>query len=183
MKITDAQQDVERILFSEKEIRARVRALGKELTERYRDKNPIVVCILKGACLFFTDLVRAMDCNLTLDFLAVSSYGNSTASAGTVRFIKDLEQDIADRHVIIVEDIVDSGLTLQHLKKVLSARNPASITTVALLDKPAHHAPDLNSDYIGFEIEDAFVVGYGLDYAQVYRNLPYIGILKPEVYT
>ncbi len=170
--------EIERVLFSKEVLHKRVSQLGKLLTERYADKNPIVVCILKGSVVFFADLCRCIDCPLEMDFLSVSSYGEKTTSSGQVKLQKDLDCDIADRHVILVEDILDTGVTLQYVKEWLKARNPASLATVCLLDKTACHAPEITCDYVGFSVENAFVVGYGLDYAQKYRNLPYIGILK-----
>ena len=176
--------DIERILLSEAQIQARVRELGARLAEEYRDKNPVMICILKGSTMFFADLLRAMPIRLTMDFMAVSSYGRSTKSSGEVEIRKDLSGSIENRDAIIVEDIIDSGFTLTYLTRLLSARGARSIKICTLLDKPARRAPGitLKADYAGFEIPDAFVVGYGLDYDEVYRNLPYIGILKPEVY-
>ena len=178
------QNDIESILLSEAQIQQRVRELGAQLAEEYRDKNPVMICILKGSTMFFADLLRSMPIRLTMDFMAVSSYGRTTKSSGEVEIRKDLAGSIERRHAIIVEDIIDSGFTLTYLSRMLSARGAASIRICTLLDKPARRAPGitLKADYSGFEIEDAFVVGYGLDYDERYRNLPYIGILKPEVY-
>ena len=178
------RNDIESILLSEEQIQARVKALGAQLAEEYRDKNPVMICILKGSTMFFADLLRAMPIRLTMDFMAVSSYGRSTKSSGEVEIRKDLSGSIEHRHAIIVEDIIDSGFTLTYLTRILSARGANSIKICTLLDKPARRAPGitLKADYSGFEIPDSFVVGYGLDYDEVYRNLPYIGILKPEVY-
>ncbi len=178
-----AANDIERILFSKEVLQQRVLELGKALTEQYADKNPIVVCLLKGASVFFADLCRAIDCPMELDFLSVSSYGEKATSSGCVELRKDLDSDIAERHVILVEDILDTGTTLRCVKELLKKRNPASLATVCLLDKPDCHAPEMRCDHIGFSIENVFVVGYGLDYAQQYRNLPYIGVLKAQVYT
>ena len=139
--------------------------------------------VLKGCFVFMADLLRNVDVYCTMDFMSVSSYGDGVTSTGAVKINKDLSRDIAGRHVIIVEDILDSGITLSYLKKYLSVRNPASISIVTLLDKPARRRADVQADYVGFEVEDAFVVGYGLDYAEEYRNLPYIGVLKSEVYS
>ncbi len=183
MKITDAAHDVGRVLYTEEQIAGRVGALGRELTEVYRDKKPVMVCVLKGASFFYIDLCRRMECAIDMDFISVSSYGAGSKSSGVVRLVKDLDTDITGRHVLIVEDIIDSGLTLTYLKEFFGARKPASIKTISFLDKSARHPADLKTDYCGFEIPDEFVVGYGLDYANCYRNLPYIGILKPEVYT
>lgn len=176
--------DIEKILLSEEALKARVRELGAQISEDYRDKNPAMVCILKGAIMFYTDLLRSMPIPLSMDFMAVSSYGNHTKSSGEVEIRKDLSSSIEGRHVIIVEDIIDSGFTLSYLTRMLGARGAASIRICTLLDKPSRRAPGINlkADYFGFEIGDAFVVGYGLDYSERYRNLPYIGILKPEIY-
>ena len=182
MKITTPEHDISQVLFTEKQIAARVEALGMELTAEYRDKKPVMICVLKGATFFYIDLCRQMNCIIDMDFISVSSYGVSSKSSGVVRLIKDLDTDITGRHVVIVEDIIDSGLTLSYLREFFGARKPASIRTVSFLDKVARHPGTLKTDYCGFEIPDEFVVGYGLDYANYYRNLPYIGILKPEVY-
>lgn len=177
------KQDIERILFSEEELKSRIAELGAQLTEDFKDKNPIFVGVLKGCFVFMADLLRNVDIYCTMDFMAVSSYGDGMSSTGAVKINKDLSRDIAGRHVIIVEDILDSGITLSYLKNYLSVRKPASISIVTLLDKPSRRRADIKADYVGFEVEDAFVVGYGLDYAEEYRNLPYIGVLKSEVYS
>ena len=177
------RQDIERILFSEEQLKTRIAELGAQITEDFRDKDPIFVGVLKGCFVFMADLLRSVDVYCTMDFMAVSSYGDGTVTTGAVKITKDLSRDIAGRHVIIVEDILDSGVTLAYLKKYLGVRNPASISIVTLLDKPARRRADIKADYAGFEVEDAFVVGYGLDYAEQYRNLPYIGVLKSEVYS
>ena len=178
------RNDIERILLTEEEIQARVRELGARIAEDYRDKNPVMICILKGSVMFYADLLRAAPIRMTLDFMAVSSYGNRTKSSGEVEIRKDLSGSIENRHVVIVEDIIDSGFTLSYLSRMLAARGAKSIAICTLLDKPARRAPGitLKADYSGFEIPDEFVVGYGLDYSELYRNLPYIGILKPDVY-
>ncbi|MED0736377.1 hypoxanthine phosphoribosyltransferase [Aneurinibacillus thermoaerophilus] len=176
-------KDIEKVLFTEEEIAEKVRELGRILSKEYEGKNPLVICVLRGGAPFMTDLVRRMDIPLEMDFMAVSSYGASTQSSGVVRIMKDLDTSVEGRHVIIVEDIIDSGLTLSYLIDIIRRRNAASVKVVRLLDKPARRTVDLKPDYCGFEIPDAFVVGYGLDYAEKYRNLPYIGILKPEVYS
>ena len=178
------ENDIARVLLSQEEIQNRVQELGRQIAWDYRGKNPAMVCILKGAIMFYTDLLRAMSIQLSMDFMAVSSYGKSTKSSGEVEIRKDLSTSIENRHVIIVEDIIDSGFTLTYLTRMLSARGAASIKLCTLLDKPSRRAPGitLKSDYAGFEIGDDFVVGYGLDYDEAYRNLPYIGVLKPEVY-
>ena len=177
------RDDLESILLSEEQIAARIKELGEQLTRDYQDKDPVFVGVLKGCFVFMADLIRSVDIKCTMDFMAVSSYGSGTTTTGAVKINKDLSQDIAGRHVIIVEDILDSGVTLSDLTKYLSGREPASIRIVTLLDKPARRRADIKADYAGFEVPDAFVVGYGLDYDEAYRNLPFIGILKPEVYT
>ncbi len=182
MRITEEKNDIEYILFSEKKISARVEELGAILTEEYKDKSPIMVCILKGASFFYTDLCRQMKCQIHMDFISVSSYGADAKSSGVVRLVKDLDNNITGKDVVIVEDIIDSGLTLKYLKELLQSRKPRSIKTVCLLDKVNSHPADIGTDIKGFDIEDQFVVGYGLDYADYYRNLPYIGVLKPECY-
>lgn len=169
---------IEEIIFTEDEIKARVAELGLQITEDYKDKSLLIVGILKGSVIFVSDLIRKIDLPLTLDFMAVSSYGNSTHSSGTVKIIKDLGENIENKDVLIVEDIVDSGLTLSYLKEMLSARHPASIKICALLDKPMNRKEEISIDYVGFKGPGAFLVGYGLDYADHYRQLPYIGCLK-----
>lgn len=176
------EQDMKEILLSEEVIQAKVQELGRVLSNDYRDKNPLVICVLKGAAPFMSDLIRRMDIHLEIDFMAVSSYGTSTKSSGVVRILKDLDATVEGRHVLIVEDIIDSGLTLSYLVDMLQGRNAASIRIATLLDKPHQRSVDLTPDYCGFVVPDEFVVGYGLDYAEKYRNLPYIGILKKEVY-
>ncbi len=175
--------DIREILFSEAELKAKVAELGKQLKEDYDGKNPLVVGVMKGAFVFTADLVRAMDCPVQMDFIIAKSYGNSTQTSGSVKIIKDLENDISGRHVILVEDIIDSGVTMSKLIKMLNTRNAASIKLCALLSKPSRRQVDVTIDYCGWEVPDHFVVGYGLDYAEKYRNLPYIGILKPEIYS
>lgn len=173
---------IKEILITKEQIQKRVKELGETLSKDYAGKNPLLLCILKGSTPFFTDLARAMNIHLTFDFMAVSSYGASTCSSGEVKLIKDLDTSIQDRHVIIVEDIVDTGFTLKYLTKNLSARNPASLKICTLLNKPCRREVEIAPDYVGFEIENHFVVGYGLDYDENFRNLPEIGILKEEVY-
>ncbi len=182
MLIRSAQEDVKYIMYSCEQIQARVKELGRELTEKFRDKKPLMICVLRGAAFFFTDLCKEMDLLMDMDFIACSSYFNGTKSTGTVRLVKDSGIDMTGRDVIIVEDIIDSGLTLEYLVKLFETRNPASITTVALLDKEVNKPDRFNVDYYGFKIPDEFVIGYGLDYADYYRNLPYIGVLKEECY-
>lgn len=177
-------KDMAKVLFSQEQLQTRIRELGAQLSEDYRGKTPTMVCILKGAIMFYTDLVRSMDIPLTMDFMAVSSYGNSTKSSGEVEIRKDLSTSIEGKHVVIVEDIVDSGFTLTYLTRLLNTRGAKSIKLCTLLDKPSRRAPGiaLRADYSGFAVGNEFVVGYGLDYAELYRNLPYIGVLKPEIY-
>ena len=176
-------KDIQEILFTEEEIQLKVKELGKQISWDYAGRNLLVICVLKGAFIFMADLVKAIDIPLELDFMAVSSYGVSTKSSGVVKIIKDLDIPVEGRDVIIVEDIIDSGLTLSYLIDVLERRNALSIAIVTLFDKPARRTVDLEPDYKGYTLPDAFVVGYGLDYAEKYRNLPYIGILKEEVYS
>ena len=176
--------DLDSILYSREEIAAAVRALGERITADYRGKNPVFICILKGASVFFSDLIRQVDLPLEIEFMAVSSYGASTKSSGEVRLVKDLDRSILGRDVIIVEDIVDSGMSLAFLKENLISRGAKALRVCVLLDKPERRAPGITikADYFGFTIGNEFVVGYGLDYAERYRNLPFIGVLKPEIY-
>ncbi|MBQ8320301.1 MAG: hypoxanthine phosphoribosyltransferase [Clostridia bacterium] len=175
-------QHVERIMIGEEKIAARVKELALQLDKLYEGRKPVVVCILKGSFMFFADLVRNMKVETEIDFMAVSSYGGGTVSTREVKIKKDLATDIKGRDVLIVEDIIDSGNTLYSLKRLLNERAPASVNIVTLLDKPERREVPMEPEYTGFVIEDEFVVGYGLDYAEDYRNLPYIGILKREVY-
>ena len=176
-------QDLDRILVTKEEIARKVAELGKRITEDYAGKEPVMICILKGAALFFSDLIREIDLTLTTDFMAISSYGSATKTSGVVRVLKDLDKDILGKDVIIVEDIVDTGVTLNYLKSMLAHRGASSIRIAALLDKTARRTvKDLKVDYVCFDIPDAFVVGYGLDYDQAYRNLPDIGVLSPRIY-
>ena len=176
------KNDIERVLISEEELQSKVRELGRKISQDFRGKDPLFVGVLKGCFIFMSDLMRYVDIHCTMDFMAVSSY-SGTSSTGAVKITKDLSQDIEGRHIIIVEDILDSGVTLSYLKKYLEVRKPASISIATLLDKPARRKADVYADYSCFEVPDAFVVGYGLDYNEVYRNLPYIGVLKPEMYS
>ena len=176
-------QDILKILLSEEEIKARVQEMGDQLYDAFHDKNPLFVGVLKGCFIFMADLVRAAQFKSELEFIGVSSYQNGTKSSGVVQITRDLQEDINGRDVIIVEDILDSGNTLMFLKNYLMAKGAASITIVTLLDKPSRREKAITADYIGFVVPDEFVVGYGLDYAQQYRNMPYIGVLKPEVYS
>jgi hypoxanthine phosphoribosyltransferase len=175
--------DAQSVLLTEEQIRTRVDELGEEITRDYQGKELLVVGILKGAVIFYADLVRKINMPMEFDFMVVSSYGNSTKSSGVVRIIKDLSQDITGKHVLIIEDILDTGLTLNYLTGILRHRNPASIEICTLMDKPERRKVDLKAKYTGFLIPDAFVIGYGLDYDEKYRNMPYVGILKPEIYS
>ena len=180
---SNMDQDILKILLSEEEIKARVQELGDQLYDAFHDKNPLFVGVLKGCFIFMADLVRAAQLKSELEFIGVSSYQNGTKSSGVVQITRDLQEDINGRDVIIVEDILDSGNTLEFLKNYLMAKGAASVTIVTLLDKPARREKAITADYAGFVVPDEFVVGYGLDYAQQYRNMPYIGVLKPEVYS
>ncbi len=176
------EKDIQRILVSEEEIRAKISSVGAKISRDYEGKDPFFVGVLKGCFIFMADLMRCVDIRCSMDFMAVSSY-SGTNSTGAVKINKDLREDIAGRHLILVEDILDSGITLNYLKSYLTIRQPASIAVATLLDKPARRKADIKADYSCFEIPDAFVVGYGLDYNERYRNLPYIGVLKPEIYS
>lgn len=175
-------QDVEQILYSEEQLRQRVRELGAQITADCAGKNLVLASVLRGSYIFMADLTRAIDLPMTVDFMAVSSYGAGTVSSGQVEIKKDLSDSIEGKDLIIVEDILDSGNTLYYLMDVLKARRPASIRICTLMDKPERRKKPIVADYVGFTIPDAFVVGYGLDYDEKYRNLPYVGILKPSVY-
>ena len=175
-------KDIEKILITREEIQNRCSELGKELTEIYKDKNPLVVGVLKGAVPFMADIVREMDCHLELDLMDVSSYGNATISSGEVKILKDLDTNVEGRDMLIVEDIIDSGRTLAYLVDLFKYRKAKSVKIVTLLDKPEGRVVKIDADYIGFDVPNEFVVGYGLDYAEQYRNLPYVGVLKPSVY-
>ena len=174
--------DAESVLFSKQEIQERVKQLGETLAHDYQDKKPIMICILKGSLVFFADLIREMDIPLEIEFLATSSYGNSATSSGEVKVVKDTDKSLENRHVVLVEDIIDTGLTLSFLKNMLERRNPASLKICTLLDKPERRKLQINADYTGFNIPDKFVIGYGLDYSQNYRNMPDICVLKPSIY-
>ncbi len=180
--MSEMHENVEYIMIDEKQISEKVEEMAKLLDKLYKDRKPIVVCILKGSVMFFSDLIRNMKTELTIDFMSVSSYGAGVKSTGELKIKKDLSSDIAGRDVLIVEDIIDSGNTLYKLKKILNDRNPASVNIVTLLDKPQRREVPMEPDYTCFTIEDEFVVGYGLDYAEEYRNLPYVGVLKRSVY-
>ncbi|SDX84491.1 hypoxanthine phosphoribosyltransferase [Paenibacillus sp. CF384] len=174
--------DIQEVLYDADQIQQKVKELGDTISREFEGRNPLVICVLKGAFIFMADLVKTITIPVELDFMAVSSYGQSTKTSGVVKIIKDLDTSVQGRDVLIVEDIIDSGLTLSYLIDVLERRNAKSITLVTLFDKPTGRKVELEADYKGFVLPDAFVVGYGLDYAEQYRNLPFIGILKPEVY-
>jgi hypoxanthine phosphoribosyltransferase len=177
------EHDIAKVLLSEAEIQHKVAELGKQITTAYAEVGqPVLIGVLKGCMMFIVDLSRSIRLPIALDFIAVSSYGASTESSGVVRMVKDLDTDIAGRHVLLVEDIIDSGLTLAYLREHLLRREPASLKICALLNKPERREADVRIDFLGFDIPNEFVVGYGLDYKEIYRNLPYIGVLKPEVY-
>jgi hypoxanthine phosphoribosyltransferase len=180
MSFIQDNPDITEILFTKEEIEQRVGELGAQITRDYAGKNPLVICVLRGAAMFMTDFVRAIDLPVEMDFMAVSSYGSSVQSSGVVRIIKDLDSPVHNRDVIIAEDVIDSGLTLKYLMKNLASRNPASLEIAALLHK--HRPGAIESKYVGFDCPDCFIVGYGLDYDEKYRNLPYIGVLNPAVY-
>lgn len=174
--------DVARVLFSEEELHDRVKALAAEINRDYAGKEPMLISVLRGSFIFMADLMREITLPCTVDFMAVSSYGKGTVSSGQVQITKDLAEDITGKDILVVEDILDSGNTLSYLLQILQARRPASMRLCTLLDKPERRVKPVEVHYTGFSIPDAFVVGYGLDYAEKYRNLPYIGILKPSVY-
>ncbi len=181
--MAEMHPDVQEILFSQDEIQEVVKRMGETISADYADKNPLVVAVLRGAFVFTADLMRSITCPCTVDFMAVSSYGDGVKSSGVVRIVKDLDTKIEGRHVLIAEDILDSGLTLSYLIKMLESRNAASVEVAAfsVKDIPGKR-PAVNPRYVGIHVPDEFVVGYGLDYAEHYRNLPYLGVLKPEVY-
>lgn len=176
------ERDIEKVLISQIEIEKSVQEIGQKISADYDGKDPIFVGVLKGCFIFMADLMRHVSIKCSMDFMAVSSY-DGTNSTGAVKINKDLNESIEGRHIILVEDILDSGITLTYLKNYLSVRKPASISIVTLMDKPSRRKADIYADYSGFEVPDAFVVGYGLDYNECYRNLPYIGVLKPEIYS
>ena len=175
-------KDIQEILFSEEQLKERVQAIARQIEADYQGREVMLISVLRGSFVFMADLCRALKLPCTMDFMSVSSYGGGTSSSGQVQITKDLSEDITGRHVIVLEDILDSGNTLSYLLNILEHRRPASVRLCALLDKPDRRVKPVELHYCGFTIPDAFVVGYGLDYDQHYRNLPYIGILKPEVY-
>jgi hypoxanthine phosphoribosyltransferase len=176
-------QDVDKVLISEETLQQRILELGAQVSADYGDRNPLLICVLKGGYVFLADLTRALSIRHGIDFMAVSSYGNATESSGAVRILKDLDRDITGRHILIVEDIIDTGRTIAYLLENLRVRQPESIRICTLLSKPSRREVPLDIDYVGFEIPNEFVIGYGLDYAENYRNLRFIGILKREVYS
>lgn len=177
------KQDIEKVLISEEEIQKKTKEIAEQLTIEYKDRFPLAIGVLKGAMLFMSDLLKQVDTYLEMDFMDVSSYGKSMVSSGEVKILKDLDTSVEGRDILIIEDIIDSGLTLSYLVELFRYRKAKSIKIVTLLDKPSGRKANIEADYVGFNVPDAFVVGYGLDYAERYRNLPYIGVLKPEVYS
>jgi hypoxanthine phosphoribosyltransferase len=175
-------KDLESILIPREEISAKVAELGRQISSDYEGQELLAICVLKGAIIFTADLLRHLTIDVTLDSISVSSYGKATHSSGVVRFLKDLDESVEGRHVLVIEDIIDTGLTLKYLAENLQSRKPKSLRICTLLDKPSRRQVDLKPDYLGFTIPDSFVVGYGLDFAQKYRHLPDVGILKPEIY-
>ena len=181
--MAELHPDIQEILLEEQDIKDIVKRVGAEITRDYADKNPLIIAVLRGAVVFMADIMRAIECPLSIDFMAVSSYGDGVKSSGVVRIVKDLDTKIEGRHVIIVEDVLDSGLTLSYLVRMLQSRNPASIEIAAFLVKDIEgKRPAIDPRYVGTHVPDKFVVGYGLDYAERYRNLPFVGVLKPCVY-
>ena len=179
----DMRDDIQTVLVTEKQLRAKVAELGAQVSRDYAGRDLLLVSILKGAVVFMADLMRAVTIPCSIDFMVVSSYGGTnTESTGLVKIVKDLDADLSGRDVLIVEDVLDTGVTLSNLVPMLKMRHPNSVRICAILDKPARRKTDIRADYIGFEVPDAFVVGYGLDYDEKYRNLPFVGVLKPEVY-
>lgn len=176
------KDDLSTVLYTDEQIAQRVAELGAKISADYEGKEIVLVGVLNGAVIFLADLVRHITIPVMLDLVAISSYGSYTSTSGVVRIMKDLDESVESKHVLIVEDIIDTGLTLNYLREYLRQHNPASVKVVAMLSKPSRHRVKVKADYLGFEVPDEFVVGYGLDYAQRYRNLPCIGILKPEIY-
>ena len=176
------KDDIKEILITEEQLQKKVTEMGRRISEDYKDKNLLMVSVLKGSVVFMSDLIRAIDIPVRLDFMSVSSYGSGVKTSGVVKIIKDLDIPIEGYDLLIVEDILDSGMTLGYLKEILNARGPKSMRIATLLDKPERRKVDITADYTGFTIPDQFVVGYGLDYSEKYRNLPFVGILDPKVY-
>ena len=175
--------DILRVLYSEEELEAKCAELGAQISKDYEGKNLLLVSVLKGAVVFMTDLMRHITVPCSIDFMVVSSYGSGVKTSGVVKIVKDLDADLAGKDLLIVEDILDTGMTLHYLKQLLQDRNPNSIRIATLLDKPERRRAAVRADYVGYQVPDEFVVGYGLDYDEKYRNLPYVGVLKPEVYS
>ena len=175
--------DIESVLFTEEQIAEIVQNMGRQISKDYEGKNLVLVSVLKGSLMFMADLMRAITIPCSIDFLSVSSYGSGTVTSGEVRILKDLDGSLEGKDLLVVEDILDSGVTLSFLLKTLSARNPVSVRLCTFLDKPERRRVDIHADYVGASVPDAFIVGYGLDYAEKYRNVPYVGVLKPEIYT
>ena len=178
----DMKDEILKVLLSEEEIAAKVQEIGAQISKDYADKNLLLVSVLKGSVVFMADLMRAITVNAAIDFMSVSSYGSGVKTSGEVKIIKDLDRPLEGLDLLLVEDILDSGMTLSYLRDMLSKRGPNSIRIATLLDKPARRQADIQADYVCFDVPDEFVVGYGLDYAEKYRNLPYVGVLKPCVY-
>lgn len=180
----DMNQDIDHILVSEDQLRTKVAELGAQISRDYDGHDLLLVSILKGSVVFMADIMRAISIPCSIDFMVVSSYGGAnTQSTGLVKIVKDLDQDLSGKDVLIVEDILDTGITLSHLVPMLELRHPRSVRLCTILSKPSRRKADIEPDYLGFEVPDEFVVGYGLDYDEKYRNLPYVGVLKPEVYS
>lgn len=177
------EQDIQEILYSQEYLSEIVREMGRKISEDYKGKNLLMVSVLKGSVVFMADLMRAVTIPCEIDFMSVSSYGSGTKTSGVVRILKDLDRELAGKDLLLVEDILDSGMTLSYIREMLQQRNPSSIRLCTLFDKPERRTVDLQADYSGLRVPDAFIVGYGLDYDEKYRNLPYVGILKPEVYS
>ena len=175
-------KDIEKVLISEEEAAKRIKELGEQISRDYAGQEIVVICVLKGASIFFADLCRAISVHMKMDFMAISSYGDAQKTSGIVKITKDADTSITGKHVLVVEDIMDSGYTLKYLCKILNDRQPASVKVACLLDKPSRREVDITPDYCCFTVPNEFVVGFGLDYKGLYRNLPYIGVLKPEVY-
>lgn len=176
-------QDILKVLYTERQIYERIQAMGAEMYEDLKNKDPLFVSVLRGAFIFMADIVRACQVKCDVEFIAVSSYGNATSTSGAVKITHDIQQDITGRNLVVIEDILDSGNTLNFLKQYFITKGAASVSICTLLDKPSRRTKSITADYVGFVVPDEFVVGYGLDYAQKYRNLPYIGVLKPSVYS
>ena len=177
------EQDIARVLYSEEYLKEIVQKIGRQISEDYKGKNLLMVSVLKGSVVFMADLMRAVTIPCSIDFMSVSSYGSGTKTSGVVRILKDLDNDLKGQDLLLVEDILDSGMTLSYIREMLQQRNPSSIKLCTLFDKPERRSVDIQADYSGICVPDEFIVGYGLDYDEKYRNLPYVGVLKPEVYS